>query len=469
MNRTTILSAVIALGSLALAISMRPVEMPTVAFEDTGTPLFASFNDPAQATSLEVTGWDETGARVTNFKVEQKAGRWVIPSHNDYPADGTERMGKAAASFIDVKKDVLRSDRTEDHAQFGVEDPADANAKGRGQRITIKDQAGTVLVDIILGKKLDDKDGFRYVRIPDQKRVYAAKIEVDISTNFTDWIEKDLLKIEQDAIAGFLSDSYKVDETQGKVTNRDPLLIRREPDPSKPDDKEGTWVIGAGTPGTPGTPGIPGKELDSFKIRQVLSGVDRLQIVGVRPRPEQLTLQALQSKGFFVTPDGRRLFGNEGEVKAFTMDGVVYTLYFGEITLDVGLALTAGTEDPNKPKEAAPPEGEDAKKEANRSMFVDVTYDPASDQTVNPSGPAPDEPEGAKRAKQLQARFDKWFYVISDASFKQIRKDKAEFFKDAAAVTSTPGKPGAPATAAKKPVTPAAPKTPKPAAPAPAK
>ena len=438
--------------------------MPAVAFEDTGELLFKNFTDAAQATSLEVTGWDETGARVTNFKVEQKAGRWVIPSHNDYPADGTERMGKAAASFIDVKKDVLRSERTEDHAQFGVEDPSDPNAKGRGQRITIKDQAGTVLVDIILGKKLDDKEGFRYVRLPEQKRVYASKIDVDISTNFTDWIEKDLLKIEQDKIVAFLSDAYKVDEAQGKVTNKDPLLIERQPDPSKPDDKEGMWVLGQGSNG------VAGKELDSFKIRQIISGVDRLQIVGVRPRPEQLTLQALQSKGFFVTPDGRRLFGNEGEVKAFTSDGVVYTLYFGEITLDVGLALTAGTEDPSKPAEAKPDangEGED-KKEANRFMFVDVAYDPASDLTVNPAGPAPDEPEGAKRAKQLQARFDKWFYVISDASFKQIRKDKAEFFKDAAAATGTT--PATPGTPAKTPTTPAKkPVTPKPAAPAPAK
>ena len=460
MNRSTILSVVIALGSLALAISMRPVEVQAVAFEDTGTPLFPNFSDPAQATSLEVTGWDETGARVTNFKVEQKAGRWVIPSHNDYPADGTERMGKAAASFIDVKKDVLRSDRTEDHAQFGVEDPSDPNAKGRGQRVTIKDQAGTVLVDIILGKKLDDKEGFRYVRMPDQKRVYASKIEVDISTNFTDWIEKDLLKIEQDKIVAFLSDSYKVDEAQGKVTNRDPLLIERQPDPSKPDDQEGTWVLGEGATG------LPGKELDSFKIRQIVSGVDRLQIVGVRPRPEQLTLQALQSKGFFVTPDGRRLFGNEGEVKAISEDGVVYTLYFGEITLESGLALTAGTEDPAKPAEPAKdgPEGEE-KKDANRYMFVDVAYDPASDRTVNPAGPPPEEPEGAKRAKQLQARFDKWFYVISDASFKQIRKDKAEFFKDATAgatPATTPGKPAdkkaadKPAPAPKKPAAPPA-------------
>lgn len=462
MNRTTLLSVVIALGSLGLAISMRPVEVAAVAFEDTGTPLFPAFNDPAQAAFLEVVGWDDAAARATSFKVEQKAGRWVIPSHNDYPADGTERMGKAAASFIDVKKDVLRSERTEDHAALGVEDPADPNAKGRGQRITIKDQAGTVLVDVIVGKKIEDKEGFRYVRLPDQKRVYASKIEVDISTNFADWIEKDLLKLEQDSINGFVSDPYTVDEAQGKVTNRDPLIIKREPDPNKPEDND-HWVL------TEGSVGFDGKELDSFKIRQVLSGVDRLQIVGVRPRPIPLTLDALQNKGFFVTPDGKRLFGNEGEVRALCDDGVVYTLYFGEVTLDSGLALTAGTGDPDKKDAAAT--GEE-KKDANRYMFVDVAYDPSSD-TKAATAEAGAEPEGSKRAKQLQARFDKWFYVISDASFNQIRKPKAEFFKEDTGANGptapVPAKPApltpAPATPAKKPAKPA---KPAPASPAPA-
>lgn len=444
MNRTTLLSVVIALGSLALAVSMRPVEVAAVAFEDTGTPLFPGFNDPAQAAFLEVVGWDDAAARATSFKVEQKAGRWVIPSHNDYPADGTERMGKAAASFIDVKKDVLRSERTEDHAALGVEDPADPNAKGRGQRITIKDQAGTVLVDVIVGKKIEDKEGFRYVRLPDQKRVYASKIEVDISTNFADWIEKDLLKIEQESISGFVSDPYTVDEAQGKVTNRDPLIIKREPDPNNPGNND-NWVLAEGSVG------IDAKELDSFKVRQVLSGVDRLQIVGVRPRPTPLTLEALQNKGFFVTPDGKRLFGNEGEVRALCDDGVVYTLYFGEVTLDSGLALTAGTSDPDKKDPAAA--GEE-KKDANRYMFVDVAYDPSSDTKAAAASAEGAEPEGSKRAKQLQARFDKWFYVISDASFNQIRKPKAEFFKDdtgangpTAPVPTSP----APPTPAKKP------------------
>jgi hypothetical protein len=67
-----------------------------------------------------------------------------------------------------------------------------------------------------------------------------------------------------------------------------------------------------------------------------------VKIVGVRPRPEVLTLPALQSKGFFVTPDGRQLFGNEGQASIITKDGIVYTLYFGEVTFDSGRALTAG-------------------------------------------------------------------------------------------------------------------------------
>lgn len=428
MNRTTIVTVIIALASLGGAVAMRPRPAPQVTYEDTGETLFSGFTDPSQAASLEVVGWDATAARVTNFKVELKDGKWTIPSHNDYPADGTERMGKAAASFIDVKKDVYRGDRAEDHAKFGVEDPADPNAKERGQRFTIKDASGTALVDVIVGKKVEEKEGYRYVRLPDQKRVYAAKLEVDVSTNFTDWIEKDLLKLEQDQVVQFMSDAYKVDEATAKVTGSDPLLIKK--DAAGEGDN---WLLAEGITAP------EGKELDSFKVRQAIGGLDRLQIVGVRPRPpafsDQMLIQQMQAKGFFFAIGGgqARLYGNEGEVKAICDDGVVYNLYFGEVTLDSGLALTAGVAEPAAPK----PEGtEEAKTEANRYMFVDVYYDATLD--TKSTGGDPESAAGAKRAKELAGRFSKWFYVISDASFKQIRKDKAEFFRDGTGAAATP-------------------------------
>lgn len=443
MNRGTTILVVTALLSAGGAYSMRPKELPPVSFEDTGEPLFAGFEDPTLATSLSVVTWDDDAAKVVRFSVEQKEGRWVIPSHHDYPADGTERMGKAAASFIGVERDVYYGDNADDHAAFGVLDPEGSEGKAdeRGKRITIKDAAGTVLVDIIVGKSIPDKQGMFYVRAPDNKRVYGSKLDLNISTNFTDWIEKDLLHVERDEIVKVHYDPYQVDEAIGKVVGSNPVLATAEPGGDGGREK---WVPAEGME-------VPkGKQLDDMKIRQIATAIANIKIVGVRPRPERLTLQALQSKGFFVTPDGRQLFGNEGQASVITKDGIVYTVYFGEITLDSGLALTAGKDGEDAPEaEGDPGEdgGEAASSNANRYMFVDVHYDPALDTTLGDGVSLPEEgaeedgssddddekgggPKGPERAEMLRKRFDAWFYVISDMSFKQIRKDRDELFKD---------------------------------------
>lgn len=455
MNRGTMILVAAALVGIGGAYSMRPTPLPPAAYEDTGEPLFAEFTDPTLATFLEVVKWDEEAAEVVRFSVEQKEGRWVIPSHNNYPADGTERMGKAAASFIDVKKDLYYGDNAADHAKFGVLDPDGTDGKGdeRGQRITIKDASGTTLVDIIVGKELENKQGMRYVRKPSEKRVYAAKLELNISTSFTDWIEKDLLHVDRDEIVQVIYDPYKVDEAEGKVLGRDAIVANLQEG-----DKE-EWVADEATR-------VPaGKVLDSMKIKQIATAVANVKIVGVRPRPElssmpiQVAIGVLQPKGFFVSmgQEGPQLFGNEGQVSVVTKDGIVYTLLFGEVTYESGLALTAGAEDDEKSEEngeGEKKEGEEAENEtktANRYMFVNVSYDPSRDKSGSTSPEAPEEgeegeeaegdendekdasdkPKGPQRAEQLSKRFGSWFYVISDSSFKQIHKERDEMFKDA--------------------------------------
>jgi uncharacterized protein YxjI len=475
MNRGTTILVALALGSATLAWTMRPKDLEAASFEDTGTALFEGFTDPALATSLEVTTWDDKSAKVQRFAVEQKQGRWVIPSHNDYPADGTERMGKAAASFIDTQRDMYYGDNPAEHAQYGVLDPTGSEGKGdeKGKRITIKDASGALLVDVIVGKQVPDKQDYFYVRFPDQKRVYGSRLDIDISTNFTDWIEKDLLHVKKDEIITMLYDPYKVDEQQGKVLDSQPIRADLT-------DKDGKEEWGP----TEGVEVPEGKILDPAKVRQIVTAIANIKIVGVRPRPKQLTLEALQSKGFFVSmsPSGQRLFGNEGEARVVTKDGIVYSLYFGEITHESGLALTAGSEAEGggEPEEAAGESGGEAeegaegeeKKQANRYMFVDIAYDPTLDSTKDaPEEPAFDElpgeegdekdkdaPKGEARARQLQKRFGEWFYVISDMSFKQIHKDRSEMFKAAPAekkpdkedAGGEPPKPGKPDKGAEK-------------------
>jgi hypothetical protein len=465
MNRTTIIMVALALGSVGLAWSVRPLDLPPVQFEDTGEALAPGFTDPTTATGLSVVAWDEDEAKVVRFEVEQKAGRWVIPSHNDYPADGTERMGKAAASFIDVKKDRYYGDDPANHAAFGVLDPEGDEGKGdeKGQRITIRDASGTVLVDIIVGKAIKERPGFHYVRLPSgdgQKRVYGSELKLDISTKFEDWIEKDLLKLDRDELVSMVYDPYTVDEVEGRVTGFNPVRAEAV-DPTASSKRD--WKASEGTE-------VPaGMELDSMKVRQILTQLASLKIVGVRPRPQvrniieqQLLAQDMKRKGFFIVPtaDGRaQLYGNEGSLAVVTEDGIVYSLLFGEVTYESGISLTAGVE----PAASTPDEGDDqgdgkgvveqgvdegapdTSKQASRYIFVDVVYDETLDRTLagkassdegEPDPAAQDDDEqkklaGRERAQKLRERFDQWFYVISDASFKQLHKSRDELFKTA--------------------------------------
>lgn len=422
MNRTTLIMVVVAVLSAGGAYAMRPVELPPVEFEDAGLPLFPEFTDPATATSLEVKTWDEEQAKLVGFKVEFKDGVWVIPSHHDYPADATERMGKAAASFIGVLKDVVRSDLESDHAEFGVQDPEDpaAKASGKGQRITMLDDSGNTVVDIIVGKDVPEREGFKFVRFPEKNRTYAAKLELDISTEFTDWIDKDVLKLERDSVVEVVSDSYRVDEDTGRVVDRNPLgFVRRDKlDESGMPSGETEWVLAEGLEPP------PGKELHETKVKQTFGAMARTKIVGVRPQPARLTKQALQAHGFFVSLDGKTLFGNEGQLSVVCNDGVVYTVYFGEVTYATGAELTSGT----KTEDSA--EGD----EANRYMWVVVGYDADKDTGALPTKegeePSPDMLRGEERAKALAARFDKWFYVIPSHSYTQMHKSYDDFWKD---------------------------------------
>src|SRR5690348_12630246 len=79
-------------------------------FSDQGEPFFPDFKTPTEATSLEVVDFDDQTAEARAFKVMLKDGKWVIPSHHDYPADAKDRLAKTAAGVMDLRKDVIVSD-----------------------------------------------------------------------------------------------------------------------------------------------------------------------------------------------------------------------------------------------------------------------------------------------------------------------------------------------------------------------
>ncbi len=437
----------VALVLAALAFFISPGRITPEAFQDQGQAFFPNFTDPNQATTLEVIEFDEQSGTARPFKVTFNNGRWTIPSHNDYPADGKDRLAKTAAGVIDIKKDDYRTGMVSDHAACGVVDPLDQSApglKGRGSRITMKDKDGTVLADFIIGNQVPDRQGFRFVRVPGENRVYASRVNLDISTKFADWIESSLLEVDASKIERVVLDNYSINERTYSMQPGERIELA---------NKDEVWTsksIGA---------------LDTTKVRTLAKTLGALSIVDVRPKPAglssslkeqnramQLTQEdqySLQSKGFYLARQDGRLLSNEGDVTVYSKDGIVYTLRFGEVTIGSGASSDLSAD----PSQA----GRGAEGAANRYVFISCEFEPG--YFVEPPKPSSMDFQNKKEtdytdldrtckdqynrhqqwerkvqtgrdfAARLNARFADWYYVISDDNFKKIHLSKADLTK----------------------------------------
>jgi hypothetical protein len=441
----------VVLALLAIATAPRP-STPD-AFADRGEPFFPEFEDPNSAATLEVVEFDDETGSTRAFKVANDGGRWTIPSHHDYPADGEDRLARTAAGVIGIQKDDFRSDNVSDHEALGVVDPLDEGAtalKGRGKRVTLKDDGGAVLADFIVGEQPEGRTGFRFVRIPGQKRVYAVRMDVDISTRFGDWIEKDLLKLARADIEMVIVRDYSIDERTGRLDERDVVTLTK--------DGDGDWQTDRMR---------PRQEVDTTKTNPLLTALDDLDIVGVRPKPAGLSasltrspgarltqadVRSLQSRGYYFTYDGR-LVSNEGELQVQSKDGVLYTLRFGEVVYGTGEAVTAGAEAGEPGEEVA---GERGPGE-NRYLFITTDFEAkVVPEPRKPSDTAFQEKaeaewtdadrknmelfeaheewtkkvdEGREKAEELNARFADWYYVISADDFEKMRVTRRDLVK----------------------------------------
>jgi Domain of unknown function (DUF4340)/Type II secretion system (T2SS), protein G len=343
-------------------------------FSDEGETFFPQFTDPAAATELLVWSFDAASSQIVPFDVKRDdRGVWTIPSHYDYPADAKTRMAKSATMLIGIKKDRVISDRVDDHKLYGVVDPQEESVatEGRGTKVAFKNKAGTVLAELIVGKKLDANPDMQYVRVPGKKRVYAAKFDNQLSTKFADWIETDLLKAKSWEIQKVVFDNYSVDEQQGTIVRGDKIVVQK--------DSASKWTVD----------GIADdQEPNEDKLRAIGDSLGQIKIVGVRRKPEGLTAalkqatgidrlalqQMLQSKGYFLDNRGD-LVSNEGDLIFETNKGVRYTLRFGEIVAGEGDAVTSGN---TEAKPAKPQDGEQGPQPVtgnNRFLMVTAEFD----------------------------------------------------------------------------------------------
>ncbi|MEZ6187140.1 MAG: DUF4340 domain-containing protein [Planctomycetota bacterium] len=396
MNETlkTLAFVAVAGGLVAAAVHTRDTTPSTPeVFSLQGQPFFPEFEDWSRATSLEVYDFDATKNEPQAFKVEFKDGVWRIPSKNDYPADAKDQLSSIAGEFAKLERGQLRSRQGEGGAEqswvqtqedCGVIDPRaplELPTQGRGRRIVLRDRNDAVLADLIVGAEVEDAYGKRFVRRADEKQIYTATLDMQLSTTFADWIETDLLQLDTAAISSITVRRYTVDEEQIRLGR---IYL----------DEEDTIVLGQTGVGQWTVDGMREDQQASMAaVDSMTDTLGELTIKDVLP----FSVDELFRVGIFPTQDG--VFSNEGELRVDLNTGVRYNLRFGEVV-----------------------RGEDDEEGLRRYLWVDA-------EPFYAALPNPDDAEARKAAdakvQELNDRFGGWFYVIGARSFDALRPTRA--------------------------------------------
>ncbi len=405
LNRTLVYVgvAVLSIGAASLTHYVtRP--KPDAAYQGIGTQFYPEFQDPTAAQVLRVVAYDKDTAAVKVFKVEYRDGKWRIPSHHDYPADGKDRLARTAASVIGTSKTAVISRLKSQQAHFDVVDPEDNDATiltGRGQKLTIAKNDGTVLAEFVVGKQVEGQPDVYYVRgtkTADPDAIYLAKLKIDLSTKFGDWIEPDLLKVDRDKLTDIRSDNYSIDETQGVLVPGEIVELSRK----TPSDQ---WKLLGMNDKT--------QELKTDVVNELVTHLDGLRLVGVRPKPQGvnpdlsidkriadsrefvLALRTdMANRGFFIAADPHggktKLVSKEGEFEAGTSEGIRYALHFGQIFTGTEFDIETGLTKPGDKSKDVKKEGDKKSDPADtkpgektkepikkgRYLMVYTTFDP---------------------------------------------------------------------------------------------
>ena len=147
MNESTKTMAFAGVAVLVMAVAV--LARPRLPEPDLDSPVGTTLNkvtDPLLATHLKIVEFDEDSASLRPFEVEKVNSRWVIPSHQSYPADAEQQMADAATSVMNLDILGVVTSNAGDHVTYGVVEPdaqkLEVGAAGVGTLVKMEDKDG---------------------------------------------------------------------------------------------------------------------------------------------------------------------------------------------------------------------------------------------------------------------------------------------------------------------------------------
>jgi len=363
--KTTGITLLTGLGLLLAGVAVQPRVRTVKLASEEERVLFPELSDPAKAASLEILSYDDELATIHPFKVVKAGGVWVLPSHQNYPADAKDQLAAAATELVDLQSLDVVSRTAADHETYGVIEPdpekLEAGMTGIGELIEVRDSAGTKLARLVVGKEDRSSRGtaaagktVRFVRKAGQDPVYRVAIDLSkFPTDFENWIEKDLLKLSPWDVKRVVLDDYTLAavEAGGKLRveqqRKDRMTLGYA-------DKDGKWSLerlestAGEEPAAKAVEQTLGEdeELVTAKLNDLRNAVGDLKIVDVVRKPAGLSadlkaeesftgdpaaVTSLQQRGFLPLNNGE-ILSTDGETIVGLKDGVEYVLRFGAAT-----------------------------------------------------------------------------------------------------------------------------------------
>ncbi|MCL2743107.1 MAG: DUF4340 domain-containing protein [Planctomycetaceae bacterium] len=458
---------VLAVVCIVAAYLSRPAITEVKMDEMVGKVLFPNFTDPLAVKRLEIIRPNAAGD-AERFAISEVNGAWAIPSHENYPADAKEQMGRVTEALVGLKVLALAPniatapDPAPLYTLYGVVEPSmenDTLPEGAGVKVRLAGENDTVLAELVIGKETKQKDAsdddspmgrdenaIRYIRVVGQSPVYEAEIDISrFSTSFDQWIEKNLLDVSSYDVKEVFIDEYslKIDSvlSQGGIRTRiapnfiGDILFGY--DGSKTGAEKWGLTKWTKTQGETSTDYVEQKlsdkqELNTDILDSMLSALNDLKIVDVSKKPNLLATAlregkplekieddvSLQRAGFYLVPMPdlkgdrtktiKQMLSNEGNLQIRMKDGIRYTLRFGDLT---GTESEIAADDEKKEDSKDEP-AKEVKMGENRYVFITADFDETTvakpDLKPVPELPADETDEEKKKtASEEKERIEK--------------------------------------------------------------
>ena len=447
-TKTLTLAIVAAVTSIAAAYFYPwPTEVARSAI--LGNPLFEPY-DSSSVRQIRIKKFNDDRSGVDQILVRRKGEKWIIPAKRDFIAGNVNQVSLAASSLIESTVLEEVTDEQQAHLKYGVVDPDDylntPNRSALGTKIILQDRDQKEIASLIIGTPVkDDPNNLQhFVRIPGQPTVYVIDFNAQaLQTEFTRWTDMNLFELTNpDVINSLKIENYKIDpeklgaaspqwnyraETNMEMTPQNRIRV----DVLKVEQPQGDdqWSAADLTPAIKQQFQALGPQAVFVVFPDVQLKNKNLAKALRSPKSDvgDEIFESMKSYGFLKTGFKNETFDFDsvgGEVALETKDGVVITMYIGEIA--------------------------EKSNASDLQLNYYVMFCAGVDESILPEPEKPDDPEDKAylrlveerkekikaariRADGLNQRYAPWYYVVNERVISNLRPDLSLGSADATA------------------------------------